>query len=88
MKPGSEEVFDLSAAARPLEARTHQLSLEHEERGKRLHRETLDEVGPLFLRDAIELEGLVISTPLQYLSEEPLDATAMTRDGRVEEDEP
>src|SRR6266540_4159022 len=87
VQPGREERLDLTAATRPLEFRTHRLSLDDDECRHRRDSEALDEVWPIFLCDAVEPEGLMVPTSLQNLSEESLGPPARAGHARMEEDQ-
>jgi hypothetical protein len=61
--------------------------LDDDERRHGRDAETLDEIWPVFLCDAIEPERLMVSPSLQNLSEESLGTPAGTGHARVEEDQ-
>src|SRR5213078_162688 len=72
VQPGLQEGLDLAATARLLEPCADRLALDDDERRKGRDVEAIDQVGSLFAGDAVELERLVVSPPLQHLGEESL----------------
>jgi hypothetical protein len=87
LQPGREEALDLAAAARLLEPGLYGFALDDDEGRHRQDAEPLDEVGTLLLVHAVELERAVVAPALEYLSQEPFNATAGAGNGRIEEDE-
>ena len=87
MQPGLEEGFDVPAAARLLEPSADMPSLENQERGERLDRESFDQVGAIFTRNSIELERAMVAPALEHLREKPLRASARAGLCRVKEHE-
>ena len=88
VEPGREEALDVPAASWPLEAGRDGLVLDDDEGRHRLDLEPLEQVRMLLFRDHHDVERAVVAPPLQHLGEEPFHAPAVTRQARMEEDEP
>src|SRR5205807_2774668 len=87
VQPGREEGLDVAAPARAREASLHLPPLDDDERRHLVDLEPLHEVGSFLARHAVELERAVVSPALEDLRQEALDAAAVAREGRVEENE-
>jgi hypothetical protein len=88
VQPGGEEALDVPAAARPLEPSADRVPFHDDERRQHTDREPLDQIGAFLLGDVKHLERSVIPSPLQHLGQEALHTAAVTRDRRVEENQP
>ena len=88
LEPGLQEAFDVAAATGSLEAPGDPAAVDDDERRHRLDLEVLEQIRALFLGDMDDVERPVVPSPLQNLSEEPLDAPTMAGQCRVKEDQP
>lgn len=87
MEPGFELGLELAAASRRDDSTEDLVAVEHEERRHLVDVEPSREIGPPVDGYLHELEGLVVSAPLQHLGDESLCSAALSRSGRLEEDE-
>src|SRR5437763_11391855 len=86
-QPGCELGLELTAAAGRDDALPHLARLDDEQRRHLVDLEPLREIGPAVDRDADQVEGVVVSPPLQHLCEISLGPPAPSGHGRVEQDQ-
>jgi len=84
-QPGRKRCTQLRAATRSLEARTHPLPVDHDNRRRRIDAQPSSQIGPLLEVDPPKIEGVVISPTLQDLGEKPLRPARTSRGRRIQE---